>query len=117
MEPDFQDRRGTSYGIDILVQSPAGQNLICVEVKRSGAELEKMITDLRTCCKRGTHAKDDCGFPQNHPKYEFCAFHRPIYFWGVAPEADVCFRMNYNDDLIELEQLASLPPRSLIESN
>ena len=117
MEPDFQDQRGTSYGMDILVKSPAGPILICVEVKRTVAELEKMMTDLRTCCKRGAHASNDCGFPQNHPKYEFCAFYKPTYFWGVAPEVDVCFRMKYNGDSIELEQLSSLPPRSMIESN
>lgn len=117
MEPDLQDPRGTSYGVDILVKSPAGQILICVEVKRTVAELEKMMTDLRTCCKRGAHANDDCGFPQNHPKYEFCAVYKPTYFWGVAPGTDVCFRMKYNGDSIELEQLASLPPRSMIESN
>lgn len=117
MEPDIQDQRGTPYGIDILVTSPAGQILICVEVKRTVAELEKMMTDLRTCCKRGAHANDDCGFPQNHPKYEFCAFYKPTYFWGVAPEADVCCRMKYDNNSIELEQLASLPPRSMIELN
>jgi len=117
MAPDFQDQRGVPHGMDILVQSPAGQILICVEVKRTVAELGKMMTDLRTCCRRGAHAKDDCGFPQNHPKFEFCASYQPTYFWGVAPEVDVCFRMKYNNDSIELEQLASLPPRSLIESN
>jgi hypothetical protein len=117
MEPDFTDDRDTSYGIDILVKSPTGQILACVEVKRSVAELQKLITDLRACCKRGAHAKDDCGFPQNHPKYEFCAFYKPTYFWAVAPDADVCFRMKYDDGSIELEQLISLPPRSMIESH
>jgi hypothetical protein len=117
MDPDFKDDRDMSYGIDILVKSPTGQILACVEVKRSVAELQKLITDLRTCCKRGEHAKDDCGFPQNHPKYEFCAFYKPIYFWAVAPDADVCFRMKYDDGSIELEQLISLPPRSMIESH
>ena len=117
MEPDFKDDRDMSYGIDILVKSPTGQILACVEVKRSVAELQKLITDLRACCKRGAHAKDDCGFPQNHPKYEFCAFYKPMYFWAVAPDADVCFRMKYDDGSIELEQLISLPPRSMIESH
>ena len=116
MEPDLKDDRDMSYGIDILVRSPTGQILACVEVKRSLAELQKLVTDLRACCKRGAHAKDDCGFPQNHPKYEFCAFHRPTYFWAVAPDADVCFRIKYDDGSIELEQLISLPPRSMIES-
>jgi hypothetical protein len=117
MEPDLKDDRDMSYGIDILVISPAGEILICVEVKRSVAELQKLMTDLRTCCRRGAHARDDCGFPQNHPKYEFCASHKPTYFWAVAPEADVCFRMRYEDGLIEPEQLISLPPRSRIESH
>lgn len=116
MEPDLKDDRDMSYGIDILVKSPTGQILACVEVKRSVAELEKLIRDLRTCCKRGAHAKDDCGFPQNHPKYEFCAFYKPTYFWAVAPDADVCFKMKYDDGSIDLEQLISLPPRSMIES-
>jgi hypothetical protein len=117
MEPDCKDDRDMSYGIDILVKSPTGQIFACVEVKRSVAELQKLITDLRACCTRGVHAKDDCGFPQNHPKYEFCAFYKPTYFWAVAPDADVCFRMKYDDGSIEPEQLISLPPRSMIESH
>jgi hypothetical protein len=117
MEPDLKDERDMPYGIDILVKSPTGQILACVKVKRSVAELQKLIIDLRACCTRGTHAKDDCGFPQNHPNYEFCASYKPVYFWAVAPEADVCFRMKYNDGSIELERLISLPPRSMIESH
>jgi hypothetical protein len=116
MEPDLRDDRDTSYGIDILVKLHPGQILAGVEIKRSAAELQKLVTDLRTCCKRGPHAKDDCGFPQNHPKYEFCALYQPSYFWAVAPDTDVCFRMKYGGGAIELEQLPSLPPRSLLES-
>jgi hypothetical protein len=116
LDPAFQDDRDVSYGIDILVEAPTGEPLICVEVKRSVAELQKLITDLGMCCRRGPHAKDDCGFPQNHPKYEFCALHKPTYFWAVAPDADVCLGMKYRGGAIELEQLTSLPPRSLIES-
>jgi hypothetical protein len=116
MEPSIKEHRSLAYGVDILVKSPAGQILAAVEVKRSVAELQKLITDLSACCKRGAHAKDDCGFPQNHPKYDFCAFYKPTYFWAVAPDADVCFRMKYDDGSIELEQVISLPPRSMIES-
>jgi hypothetical protein len=116
LQPDCQGDRDMSYGIDILVRSPAGQILVAVEVKRSAAELQKLITDLKACCKRGAHLKDDCGFPQNHPKYEFCASYKPAYFWAVAPDTDVCLRMKYENDSIELEQLASLPPRSRLES-
>ena len=115
LEPDYKDDREMSYGIDIVIKSPAGDILIAVEVKRSVAELQKLVADLAACCRRGVHAKDDCGFPQNHPKYEFCAFYKPAYFWAVAPDADVCFRMIYADGSIRLEQLRSLPPRSLLE--
>jgi hypothetical protein len=117
MEPSIKEHRSLAYGVDILVKSTTGEILVCVEVKRSAAELQKLITDLRTCGKRGAHAQDDCGFPQNHPKYEFCAFYKPTYFWAVAPDADVCLRMEYDDGSIELEQLPSLPPRSMIEFN
>lgn len=116
LEPDLRDAGDISYGIDLLIKLHPEQILVGVEVKRSAAELQKLITDLRTCCKRGPHAKDDCGFPQNHPKYEFCALHRPAYFWAVAPETDACFEMTYGEGAIELEQLASLPPRSLLEA-
>jgi hypothetical protein len=115
LEPGYKDDREMSYGIDMLIKSPAGQILVAVEVKRSVAELEKLVTDLNACCKRGAHAKDDCGFPQNHPKYDFCASYRPMHFWAVAPKADVCFRMKYDDGSVGLEQLMSLPPRSLLE--
>ncbi|PYJ11861.1 MAG: hypothetical protein DMF06_01430 [Verrucomicrobia bacterium] len=115
LEPDLRDEHDISYGIDLLIRLHPGQILVAVEVKRSAVELQKLITDLRMCCKRGPHAKDDCGFPQNHPKYEFCAHHRPEYFWAVAPETDICLRMHYSDLAIELEELPSLPPRSLLE--
>jgi hypothetical protein len=116
INPECRDEESNSYGIDILVQSPEGRVLVCVEVKRTVAELQKLVTDLRTCCKRGVHAKHDCGFPQNHPKYEFCVAYQPVYFWAVSPEADVCLKMKYDQGAIEIEQLGSLPPRSLIES-
>ena len=51
-------------------------------------ESKKLVMDLRACCQRGLHAKDDCGFPQNHPNYEFCARRKPPYLWAVAPDAD-----------------------------
>jgi hypothetical protein len=115
MEASIEEDRSFAYGVDLLVQSAAGELLIGVEVKRNAAELDKLITDLRACCYRGPHVRDDCGFPQNHPKYEFCASRKPAYFWAVAPDAEVCLRMKYEEGAIELEQLPSLPARSLIE--
>ena len=115
LEPSLEEDRFPANGADILVKSITGELLVCVEVKRSVAELQKLVTDLRACCNRGAHPPDQCGFPQNHPKFEFCALYKPTYFWGVAPEADICLRMKYDGDLIEMDQLPSLPPRSLIE--
>jgi hypothetical protein len=115
LEPSVKEHRSFAYGVDLLVRSAAGKILIGVEVKRNAAELEKLITDLRTCCHRGPHAQHDCGFPQNHPKYEFCALRKPSYFWAVAPDAEICLRMKYDEGSIELEQIPSLPARSLIE--
>ncbi|MEN3369567.1 MAG: hypothetical protein V7609_1710 [Verrucomicrobiota bacterium] len=115
IEPSIDEQSFVTSGVDILVKSPGdGRTLIGVEVKRNAAELRKLVLDLQACSRRGPHTDDDCGFPQNHPKYEFCVLSRPSYFWAVAPDAEVCFRMNYENG-IALEQLASLPPRSLIE--
>ncbi|MEY2562783.1 MAG: hypothetical protein QOH88_976 [Verrucomicrobiota bacterium] len=110
-----EELRPPGHGIDLLVRSRPDEILICVEVKRSAAELQKLMTDMGACCKRGPHARDECGFPQNHAKYEFCALNQPAYFWAVAPDADVCLRMNYDGDVVGLEQISSLPPRSMIE--
>jgi len=115
LEPGLTDNREQSFGIDLLIRSRTGQILAGVKVKRSLPELQKLIADLRACCARGPHARDDCGFPQNHPNYEFCAVYKPQYFWGVAPDGDVCVRMKCDNDSIRLEPLSSLPPRSIME--
>ncbi len=99
MEPSIKEHRSFAGGVDILVKSPTGRILVCAEVKRSIAELQKLVADFQACCKRGPHASTDCAFEQNHPSYEFCASYQPIYFWAVAPEADVCFKMTYNEKL------------------
>ena len=114
---EAREDRTSASGADILVHSLAGNLLVCAVVKRSAAELEKLVMDLPACCKRGPHAKDDCGFPQNHPNYEFCAQRKPPYLWAVAPDADVCLRLIYQENQITLEPLPSLPPRSMIDSN
>ena len=114
---EAREARTSASGADILVNSLAGKLLVCAVVKRSAAELTKLAIDLRACCQRGVHAKDDCGFPQNHPNYEFCARHKPPYLWAVAPEAGLCLRLTYQESQIALEQLPSLPPRSMIDSN
>jgi hypothetical protein len=35
----------------------------------------------------------------------------------VAPDAEGCFEINYEQSLIEFEHLTALPPRSSIEMN
>ena len=115
LESSGKEHRSTGHGADLLVRSASGRILIWVEVKRSVVELQKLIADLRACSRRGAHALEDCGFPQNHPRYEFCLSSKPTYLWAVAPDAQICFKIRCEQSSIDLEQLTSLPPRSLIE--
>jgi hypothetical protein len=115
LQPSRPEHRSTAHGVDLLVRSNGDRTDIWVEAKRTTVELQKLVTDLRACSRRGPHALEDCGFPQNHPRYEFCLFSAPAYLWAVAPDAEGCFKLNYQQSAIELEQVASLPPRSLIE--
>jgi hypothetical protein len=102
-------------GFDLLVRSAAGENLIWVETKRSAAELGKFIADLRACARRGRHAQAECGFPQNHPRYEFCLEARPRFLWAVAPDGDFALALGFEENTLTLEALPSLPPRSHLE--
>jgi hypothetical protein len=102
-------------GFDLLVKSAAGDNLIWVETKRSAAELEKFFSDLRACARRGEHAQAECGFPQNHPRYEFCLAARPRFLWAVAPDGDFALATGFDGNTLTLEPLESLPPRSHLE--
>lgn len=115
LERSRPEHRSTPHGLDLLVRATGDRNDIWVEVKRSAVELQKLVADLRACSRRGPHARSDCGFPQNHPRYEFCLSCRPVYLWAVAPDAEICFDVSYGQGSIELEELPSLPPRSLIE--
>ena len=114
LEPSSKEHRATAHGVDLLVRL-AGKIVIWVEVKRSAAELQKLVADLRACSRRGPHAHADCGFPQNHPRYEFCISSKPTYLWAVAPDAEICFKIESEQASIDLRELTSLPPRSLIE--
>lgn len=117
VQPGLSEQQGMAgCGVDILVKSPAGRILVCVVVKRTAEELQKLSVDFRQCCRRGSHAKSQCAFEQNHGKYEFCATHQPAYFWAVAPDREICFRISYDIGALDLEELGSLPARSLIES-
>jgi hypothetical protein len=115
LERSRAEHRSTPHGLDLLIRAAGDRTDIWVEVKRSGVELQKLIADLRACSRRGPHAQRDCGFPQNHPRYEFCLSCRPAYLWAVAPDAEVCFEVSCGQGSIELNELPSLPPRSLIE--
>ena len=115
LEPGRLEHHAVADSFDLLVRSPSGGILIWVEVRRSGIELEKLVADLQACSRRGRHAQADCGFPQNHPRHEFAVENQPAYLWAVAPENDFCLRVHSAGDSLQLELLASLPPRSLLE--
>jgi hypothetical protein len=114
LEPGRPEHHSNAESFDLLVRSPEGKIFVWIEVRRSGAELEKLIADLRACSRRGPHAQGDCGFPQNHPRHEFCVANQPSCLWAVAPDGEMSFEMTY-DDALELKPLPSLPPRSRFE--
>ena len=115
VEPGREEHHATTDQWDLLLRSATGKILIWVEVRRSAAELHKLVADLRACSRRGRHAHADCGFPQNHPRHQFCVANQPAYLWAVAPDGDIALSVNCLADSVELEPLPSLPPRSLLE--
>jgi hypothetical protein len=116
LEPATIEEDAQRNDVDIVVKSTSGELFAAVEIKRSAPELNKLQRDFYQCCKRGKHPEAECGFPQNHAKYEFCAAHRPSYLWAVAPGEDICFKLTYSDNgTIELEELPTFPARSVIE--
>lgn len=115
LEPGRDEHRASADQFDLLVRSPTGEIYIWVETRRTHVELEKLIADLRACSRRGPHAHADCGFPQNHPRHEFCLANRPACLWAVAPDGEMAFALNCGDNNVELEPLASLPSRSRFE--
>ena len=116
LEPGQAQYHSHAEHFDLLVRSPDGGKIfIWVEVRRTTVELEKLIADLRACSRRGPHAHEDCGFPQNHPRHEFCVANQPAYIWAVAPDGEIAFAVNCMGTILELAPLSSLPPRSLFE--
>lgn len=115
LQPGSPEHRSSSGGFDLLVRFGPEQILIWVETKRSTVELEKFISDLGACSRRGVHAQAQCGFPQNHPRYEFCLAARPEFLWAVAPDGDFAFAVGLEGAALELELLPSLPARSYLE--
>lgn len=115
LEPGREEHHATTDQWDLLVRSVAGEILIWVEVRRTAAELHKLAADLRACSRRGPHAHVDCGFPQNHPRHQFCIAKQPAYLWAVAPDGEISFEVKCDGPTVELEPLASLPPRSRFE--
>jgi hypothetical protein len=115
LEPGKSEHRVTADQFDLLVKSPAGEILIWSEVRRTGFELHKLVADLRACSRRGPHAHAECGFPQNHPRHQFCVATRPAFLWAVAPDGELCFEVRCAQHRLELEPLSSLPSRSFLE--
>jgi hypothetical protein len=115
LEPGRDEHRTTADHFDLLVRSTAGNVFIWVEARRSSVELHKLVADLRACSRRGPHAHADCGFPQNHPRHEFCVASQPMCLWAIAPDDEIFFEVSCAGPTVELEPLPSLPPRSRFE--
>lgn len=116
MEPSGKDFGAVAYGVDFLVQSLAGQALICGEAKKNIPELEKLRQGFHDCCQRGSHSKKICRFPQNHAKFAFCSLAKPQYFWMVAPGREYVYQLSYVDTRIVWEQIDLLPHRPMLEN-
>jgi hypothetical protein len=115
LEPGEPEHHATGIQFDLFVRLPTGEILIWVEVRRSAIELHKLAADLRACSRRGPHAHADCGFPQNHPRHQFCLATRPPFLWAVAPDGELCFELRCAEHAVELEPLSALPSRSFLE--
>jgi hypothetical protein len=115
LEPGQSEHRVTADQFDLLVKSPAGEILIWAEARRTAVELHKLVADLRACSRRGPHAHAECGFPQNHPRHQFCVATRPAFLWAVAPDGELCFEVRCAEHAVQLEPLPSLPSRSFLE--
>jgi hypothetical protein len=115
LEPGRLEHHSNAESFDLLVRSPEGKIFVWIEVRRNAVELEKLVADLRACSRRGPHAHEDCGFPQNHPRHEFCVANQPPCLWAVAPDGEISFAIKCDGAALELEPLASLPPRSRFE--
>lgn len=115
LEPGQPEHHATAEQFDLLLKSATGEILIWVEVRRTAVELHKLVADLRACSRRGPHAHADCGFPQNHPRHQFCLATRPAYLWAVAPDGEMCFEIRCGQHAVELEPLPALPSRSFLE--
>jgi hypothetical protein len=115
IEARREDFGALARGVDLIIKSQAGKVLICGEVKKDSREFEKLIEDFHYCCQQGQHSKNDCKSKPNHPKYELCAFVKPVYFWAVSPGRELCYQLSYLEDQIFLKEIDSLPHRSEIE--
>ena len=115
LEARKEDFGALARGVDLIIKSSTGKVVICGEVKKDSQELEKLIEGFHYCCERGQHDRNDCQFKPNHPKYELCAFIKPLYFWAVAPGHELCYRLSYSEDKIFPEEIISLPYSSQIE--
>jgi len=114
MEPDIKNYGNLAYATDILVKHDRGTVAVCCEVKKNDKEFEKLIDAFRHCCARGPHEKHDCEYSRDHSKYEMCEKLRPLYFFATSPGRQLCFNLEYENGIINLHRLESLPQKSEI---
>jgi hypothetical protein len=112
MEPGISEFGGLAYGVDILIRDPERDIIICGEIKKDHAEFQKLVNGFRYCCQRGPHAKDECAFAKNHPKYEFCSAIKPRCFFAAAPGEEICFTLASDGDICIEKEVPELPKRA-----
>lgn len=99
MEPTFQDWPELSWAVDILLKSSQGTDAAFCEVKGNDLEWNRLIRDFK--CEAGSHAKNECKFRRNHPKYALCVAVKPCYFMAVSPGQEFVSRCRTLETLLQ----------------
>jgi hypothetical protein len=105
MEPTDPGWPELPGAVDILLKNPQGTDIALCEVKRDDREWNKLISDFEHCCQAGSHAKNECKFSKNHPKYALCVALEPDYFMAVSPGREVCFQLSYAEHSIGIARV------------
>lgn len=90
---------------DVLVYSPSNQPLVAVEVKKSSAELDKMLAEMHALEQQGWELKYDARSSNAAQKFRSLLAFRPVFFLAIAPGVSRAYAVNYPADRAETAEL------------
>jgi hypothetical protein len=91
---------------DVLVYSPLNQPLVAVEVKKTSAELDAMLREMRALERQSWELKYQVRPSNAAQKFRSLLALRPVFFLAIAPGVSRAFAATYPDD--RTEQTAEL---------